>query len=60
MTTYFLRLPKDFDNAIEAKKLADESRSEYALPFIVGYYIPQPQYKKWVPNWLIKLITKKP
>lgn len=26
--------------------------------FEVGYHIPQPQYKGWVPNWLINLITK--
>jgi hypothetical protein len=24
----------------------------------ITYYIPQPQYKSWVPNWLIRLITK--
>ena len=24
----------------------------------LGYYLPQPIYKSWVPNWVIRLITK--
>ena len=24
----------------------------------VTYYIPKDQYRSWVPNWLIRLITK--
>lgn len=26
---------------------------------VITYHIPQPQYKTWVPKWLIRFITKK-
>lgn len=56
---YFIRTEKTFDNlpdAMDAKKELEP----YFPNLEIGYYIPQPQYKSWVPNWIIRLITKKP
>lgn len=53
---YFIRTRKSYNNlnAVneDLKTFYDWSKYE------VGYYIPQPKYKNWVPNWLIRLITK--
>lgn len=37
-------------------KLADEL--EIGSRIQITYYKPQPQYKSWVPKWLIRLIQK--
>lgn len=57
---YFIRFTKTWDNishAQDAKQDLDQLYPE--MPNIeIGYHIPQPQYKSWVPNWLIHLILK--
>lgn len=55
--TYFIRFEKEYENYPDAQKVL--KGNQIILSNIeIGYYIPQPQYKSWVPNWLIRLITK--
>lgn len=62
MTTpkYFVRTTKEFDTIIEAEHHQEllEEYTELQIRFNVGYHLPQPKYKSWVPRWMIKLITK--
>jgi hypothetical protein len=57
MIAYYIRYKKEYKTYQEAEK-----RFKFlgASNMEIGYYMPQPKYKKWVPNWLIRLITIKP
>jgi hypothetical protein len=57
-TIQFCKTFSSFPNAQEAKEELDQLYPD--LPNIeISYYMPQPEYKSWVPIWLIRLITKK-
>lgn len=58
---YFLRTSKSFNSISEAQKANQEFRKHYPniLPHEIGYHIPQPRYKSWVPSWLIRLLIDK-
>ena len=57
---YFLRFTRSWETIGEAESASKDLNQLYPLlpKNEIGYYIPQPQYKSWVPNWLIRLITK--
>jgi hypothetical protein len=58
---YKVSFGKDYSNLIEANHQLDFISRYYSIPIEelnINYYLPQPTYKKWVPNWLIKFITK--
>ena len=59
--TYHIQFTKTFATVGDAHEAKAELDQAYpALPNLqVSYYIPQPEYKSWVPSWLIHLITKK-
>lgn len=46
---YFIRTQQEWNSIQEIPGM----KSGYTL----GYHIPQPKYKTWVPNWVIRLIT---
>ena len=55
---YFVRTQRAFANLGDASDFMTEhgySVSEHHI----GYYMPQPRYKTWIPFWVIDLITKK-
>jgi len=54
---YTIRLKRTFESFINANDFCHEN-SVNMNEFQISYHIPQPQYKSWVPNWLIRLITK--
>lgn len=62
-TIYFVRSIKEFETVPEAEnfiKLMNHPAGP-ANPGIrlqVGYHMPQPIYKTWVPYWLIRLTIK--
>ena len=56
---YYIRLYREFDNAPKAAEIAERLSSEFEMNFQVGYHMPQPIYKSWIPNWFIRFITKK-
>ena len=61
--TYHVAFKDDFDNAISCESQRLHLITELRLQpqdLISRYYIKPPQYKSWVPYWLINLITKKP
>jgi len=54
---YFIRTSQNFKNISEAQAYMTAA----GLPqtgYEIGYHMPQPTYKTWVPNWLIRSITK--
>lgn len=58
-TTYFVRFKtsyKSIPKANESLKFLKENFPE--LDIELGYYRPQPRYKSWVPNWVLRLIIK--
>jgi len=56
---YFVRFKYDFDHIQDARMDAAylDDRLGCGNIIQIGYHIPQPQYKAWVPKWLIKWIT---
>jgi hypothetical protein len=54
--TYYIRFEENFTNLPEAGTKLRELNKDLDLE--IGYYMPQPKYKNWVPNWLIRLIIK--
>jgi len=58
MTYYYIRFNQRFKTIPEAVAARDRL-TKLDLPHAtIGYYIPQPQYKNWVPNWMIRLIKQ--
>ena len=58
--TYFVRVKQFvFDNISDATKKAKEIQYYTNTETEVGYHMPQPEYKDWVPAWLIRMIIKK-
>lgn len=57
---YHIQFNKTFESVPEAEEAKKELDQLYPdLPSTrIGYYMPQPQYKKWVPTWLIRFISK--
>ena len=53
---YYVRFIKSFDTVYEAKNY--ERQLPHKTSIELGYHIPQPEYKTWVPKFIIKLITK--
>jgi len=56
--SYFVRTKEFFDTVQGAVKHLDNTFAFFHTKMDVGYHLPQPQYKAWVPLWLIRLITK--
>ena len=54
---YYIRFEQDFYNLPEAEHFK-ESMQQSNMPLEVGYFIPQPQFKAWVPLFIIRLISK--
>ena len=54
---YFIRTSYEYKTVTEAQEFLNSITDSKELE--IGYYMPQPQYKSWVPNFLIKLLTKK-
>jgi hypothetical protein len=54
---YFIRTTQTFSTVPEAANYYKDM--EHKELFQVGYYIPQPHYRTWVPNWLIRLLQTK-
>lgn len=54
---YFIRTKATYSNS----NLANQDLKEFFREgsYEVGYYMPQPKYKSWVPTWLIRFITKR-
>lgn len=57
-TTYFVRFSTNYNNERDAKIQASYYRPLYGNNIGVGYYTPQPKFKKWVPKFFIRWITK--
>lgn len=58
--TYFIRFQESYDNLPEATNALQKASDTTLLAGLhLGYYLPQPVYKSWVPNWIIRLITKR-
>lgn len=56
---YFVRFNEEFKTIPEAIKASKGKGIFYPNEsFRVGYRIPQPKYKSWVPNWFIKYLIK--
>ena len=57
---YFIRFKSEYDTITDAERDFEFLDNRLGICNIaqIGYHIPQPQYKSWVPNFLIKLITK--
>lgn len=56
---YFLRFGKeDYPDIPSANGAINNYPLNLRKALSVSYYMPQPQYKNWVPYWLIRLITK--
>lgn len=57
--TYFVSLEQPHDSHQEALEALIDAQDTYVQTKLrITYYMPQPQYKGWVPWWLIRLITK--
>lgn len=54
---YFIETRQLFDSIHEAQVFMKTNGYDPMLHGI-GYHMPPPKYKAWVPNWLIKIITK--
>jgi len=58
---YHVQFEESYEKYMDAynacKKLQD--KIGMGIPMRVGYYLEQPTYRKWVPIWLIRLLTKK-
>lgn len=58
---YFVRTTKTFTDIPSAQEYHDQLSQEYPgirAKMELGYYMEQPQYKSWVPTWLIRFIKK--
>ena len=53
---YFIRTKKEFENI--PKAVAELHSNHDTMTMTTGYHMPQPVYKSWVPNWVIRLIIK--
>ena len=52
---YFLSLPEEYGNIEKADKALRKQSNEKLQ---IGYYMPQPEFKKWMPHWLISFIQE--
>ena len=52
---YFLRLPEEYGNL---GKVSIALRKQSNEKLQIGYYMPQPEFKKWMPRWLISFIQE--
>jgi len=59
--TYFIRFKPSFDTIPQVEREMEflDNRLGIGNLIKIGYYLPQPVYKSWVPNWIIRLITKR-
>jgi len=55
---YFIRFKTNFESLPKAETDAKYLDERYGIGNLIhiGYHLPQPQYKSWVPLWLIRLI----
>jgi hypothetical protein len=58
--TYFIRFKSSHETVHDAEREAIYLNERLGISNLiqVGYYMPQPKYKSWVPSWLIRWITK--
>ena len=56
-THYNIKLKRNFKTIPDAQKHLDNHCYDQRI-YEISYHMPQPKYKSWVPNFLIKLITK--
>lgn len=54
---YFIRTKMEFDSISKAKSCLQHLQ-DFDKNYEVGYHMPQPIYKSWVPKWVIRLIIK--
>ena len=56
---YFIRFKGEWDNIPEATNALEQMIDTTLLAGLhLGYHMPQPVYKSWVPKWVIRLIIK--
>ena len=54
---YFARTKEEFNSITEAEAHIKAYTKANGPDLVPGYYMEQYQFRSWVPNWVVRLLT---